>query len=393
MKRSLLYYFSYPGVLIFLLLYCKSGGQNKANANTKAPKKKADTIIVANLLFAGDIMMHMPQIDAAYNDSAKKYDLSTVFSRVNTYIKGADFAVANLETTFGGLPYTGYPQFSSPDTLAWFIRQAGFDLLVTSNNHAADRGGKGISRTIDVLDGYDIGHTGTFKDSNERQNNSPYIYSQSIQTTKGEVLSSFKIAFLNYTYGTNGLTVPAPLIINYIDTAVISRDIQDARKKADAVVVIYHWGIEYQREPNEEQVKLAKFTLEKGATFIIGSHPHVLQPVVWQKYGSGRDSGLVAYSMGNFISNQRDRYKDGAMMLTVQVSKNLKTGKVQVKDPQFIPTWVYIQPDPKRYFILPGTTASDTSNFVVPDQKETFLQSLKDTREHIENGAIKEAGK
>src|SRR5690606_33958239 len=164
-----------------------------------------------SLLFAGDIMGHDSQIASAFDPDTKTYDYTSCFARMRPYIQSADIAFGNLEVTLAGPPYKGYPQFSSPDELAVTLKNVGMDVLVTANNHSLDRGKKGLERTIMMLDSLGILHTGTFRDTVERMNDYPLFVEK----------NGFNLALLNYTYGTNGIRVTKPNVINMIDTAVI----------------------------------------------------------------------------------------------------------------------------------------------------------------------------
>lgn len=183
-----------------------------------AKSQEADSSSLT-LLFVGDVMGHSPQISSALNPLTGEYEYDSVFTRMKGVFSMADFTIANLEVTLGGEPYTGYPQFSSPDALVDGLINAGVNVLVTANNHSADRGAKGIQRTVETLDRKGIIHTGTFSDSSDRLKNNPLILEK----------NGMRIALLNYTYGTNGLPVPAPCIVNKIDTLVIIRDIAMTR--------------------------------------------------------------------------------------------------------------------------------------------------------------------
>ena len=156
--------------------------------------KIADTFDTITLVFGGDLMGHGPQIQAAKIDSTDSYDYKPGFHFLQKSIQTADFAVANLEVTLAGPPYKGYPQFSSPDDYALNMKQLGFDLLVTANNHSQDGGKRGLLRTLHVLDSFKLDHTGTFADTAEFEREYPYITE----------INGLKIAILNYTYGTNG---------------------------------------------------------------------------------------------------------------------------------------------------------------------------------------------
>ncbi|MBX2894605.1 MAG: CapA family protein [Cyclobacteriaceae bacterium] len=261
-----------------------------------------------SFVFVGDIMQHDSNIAAAYDPVSKRYDYSTCFEYVAPIIRTADLAIGNLELTLAGSPYKGYPQFSAPDALAIELKRIGFDVLVTANNHSVDRRKKGVERTIRVLDSLGILHTGTFVDSTARASTYPLIIEK-----KG-----FRLSLLNYTYGTNGIPVTRPNIVNLIDTVQLKLDMAQARtQKTDAIIVFMHWGDEYQPLPNSTQKKLAKILFREGARLVIGAHPHVVQPMEWNKE---RDQ-LIVYSLGNFISGQRPRYRDGGALLWVDLQK------------------------------------------------------------------------
>ena len=284
-----------------------------------------------SLLFIGDIMGHGPQITSAFDKTTNKYDYDNCFKYVKDEISDADYTIANLEITLAGPPYTGYPQFSSPDELAVACKNAGMDILVTSNNHSCDRGGAGIIRTIWVLDSIKMMHTGTFKDSINRKENHPLIIEQ----------DCFRIAILNYTYGTNGLPYPKPTIVNVIDKELIAADMAIAKSKnVDKIIVVTHWGDEYQTDAGTWQINMGKYIFEQGADIIVGAHPHVLQKMVWEKQidDSGKEN-LIVYSLGSYISNQRDRKKVGGAMFRLTLKK--EKGKTSIKDSGYILSWVY----------------------------------------------------
>ena len=262
------------------------------------------------LLFAGDLMQHQAQIDAARTPEGG-YDYSDCFSLVKEKIQAADIAIGNLEVTLGGRPYRGYPAFSAPDEYLFAIRDAGFDVLLTANNHCLDRGRKGLERTIHLLDSLQIPYAGTYRHAAERQTRYPLLLEK-----KG-----FRIALLNYTYDTNGVKVTAPNVVNYIDKEQMAADIRAAQAlRPDAIIACMHWGVEYQSLPNKEQRTLADWLLAQGVTHIIGSHPHVIQPMELRKNGTHRH--VVVYSLGNFISNMSAPNTDGGVMVTLELKKH-----------------------------------------------------------------------
>jgi poly-gamma-glutamate synthesis protein (capsule biosynthesis protein) len=261
-----------------------------------------------SLLFLGDIMQHDSQIAAAFNATTGKYDYTECFEHVKPVFESADLTIGNLELSLGGAPYKGYPNFSAPDELLDALIWSGVDVLVTANNHCLDRGKKGLQRTIAALDTLGVPHTGTFVDSTHRASTYPLLVEQ-----KG-----IRISLLNYTYGTNGIPVTKPNIVNYIDTALIASDIVKAKEqRPDLIVTVFHWGDEYQRLPNKSQKNLAEFCFKRGVKLVIGAHPHVVQPMEWRK----EKDQLVVYSLGNFVSGQTSRYKNGGAMLFVELNK------------------------------------------------------------------------
>ncbi|MBN1158564.1 MAG: CapA family protein [Bacteroidales bacterium] len=329
------------------------------------------------LLFAGDVMGHDAQINVAWDARLNSYNFEPVFRYISGYIQVADIAVVNLEVTLAGPPYKGYPEFSSPDELAHAARDAGFDVFLQANNHALDRGQNGFKRTIAVLDSLNVLHTGTFLNETDRQKNHPLILEK----------NSIRIALLNYTYGTNGLVIPEPFIINRIDTLQIREDIEKAKRASpDFIVIAIHWGNEYERFENQSQRDLAQFMLNCGADAVIGSHPHVVQPV--QLFYSNDTSGhnIVAYSLGNFVSNQRDHYRDGGIVFEIVLEKT--AGKTHVKDYSYLPYWVYREDLTERsaFYVLPVSYFENCESLFNLKEYDQYkiTRFAGDTRTHLE---------
>lgn len=320
-----------------------------------------------SLLFTGDIMQHDSNIATAFDPISKRYDYSACFEYVAPIIRTADLAIGNLELTLAGSPYKGYPQFSAPDALAVELKRIGFDVLVTANNHSVDRRKKGVERTIRILDSLQILHTGTFVDSTARANTYPLIVEK----------NGFRLSLLNYTYGTNGIPITKPNIVNLIDTVQIKLDLAQAREQnTDAIIVFMHWGAEYQSLPNAEQKRLTKLCFREGARLVIGAHPHVLQPMEWNKE---RDQ-LVVYSLGNFVSGQRPRYRDGGAMLWVDLQKvvNDSVANTSIHNAEYELEWVQKSTEfvmrPLRYFdgdtvLVKGKLARDAMQLFAKDSR------------------------
>lgn len=289
------------------------------------------------LLFTGDIMGHIPQINSAEVVHNKKYNYTPCFQYVKPLLEQADLAIGNLELTLPGKPpYTGYPMFRSPDDLATALKEAGYDILVTANNHADDSHGAGVVHTIEVLRDLGLQQTGTFKNPHERSSFYPLMVYK-----KG-----FKLAILNCTYGTNGMPTDAPTIVNMIDTLQIKADLEEARaRKPHFIIAFMHWGIEYQLQENEEQRSIARFLIRNGADLVIGSHPHVVQPIRIEGVampGNVRREAIVVYSLGNFISSQTQPNTDGGIMFQLDLLKPKGSAAVRIGQYGMIPVWRYI---------------------------------------------------
>lgn len=316
------------------------------------------------LLFAGDIMGHTPQIRSAELVPDKAYDYRPCFRYVRPLVEWADIAIGNLELTLPGKPpYTGYPMFRSPDALAEALKDAGFDVLVTANNHSNDARGAGVTTTIETLRRLNFMQTGTFKDANERAALYPLMLYK----------NGFKIALLNYTYGTNGIPTEAPTIVNLLDTVQIRKDLEEARaRKPHFIIVVAHWGLEYQLSENPEQRAMAQFMIRHGADMIIGAHPHVVQPVKRETVdlpdGSSKEA-LVVYSLGNFISNQQKPHTDGGTLFAVELLHHKGVPRAECGRYGIIPVYRYIhKPDEGKatYYVVPDPLPADNAAGVPP---------------------------
>ena len=338
-----------------------------------------DSVLTAELCFVGDLMCHSTQFNYA-KIGVDTFDFTGVYREVKQYLSAADLTVGNLETVIAGKNkgYSGYPYFNAPDDYIYALKDAGFDLLITANNHALDQGWEGVERTIEVINEYKIHRTGTFLSQEDRD--SLRIFQ----------INSIKIAILAYSENTNGLPIPKgkDFVINLIDEELIKRDIDKAREKnVDVVLVHLHYGPEYNREPSDYQKQIVQKIIELGADIIIGGHPHVVQPVDFFITNNTKlDSGFAAYSLGNFISNQRWRYSDAGIILNIQISKNKFTDSVYISEVNYLPTWVFRgQTDfGREYIILPSHNSDDSTYYYLTDQdKKLMKESFSDTKEII----------
>ncbi|WP_246096088.1 CapA family protein [Paenibacillus sinopodophylli] len=299
----------------------------------------------------GDVMMHKPQLPGAYDKKTKRFDFNPFFAHVKPILAQGDFVIANLETPMAGadLGYSGYPLFNAPEELGEALKAAGFNLITNANNHSLDQGEVGILRTLDSLKTVGLPSTGTAASQDEADN--------LLLTEKNGIV----MGLLAYTYGTNGIKIPEgkPYLVSLIDEEKIKADMHRLREAgADFITVSLHFGTEYQITPNDEQKRLARSLVAAGADIIAGSHPHVIQPyeVIETTDENGHaKKGLIIYSMGNFISNQRGDSKDYGVIFKVNIRKNMTDGSVDIIDVESIPTWVHrYKPDQSyRYRVLP----------------------------------------
>ena len=307
------------------------------------------------IIFAGDLMGHGGQIKAALTEDGK-YDYTPCFKFIAPYLQSANLAIANFELTLAGPPYKGYPQFSSPDQLLVDASNAGFDIFTTVNNHCMDGGKKGFMRTLQVFDSLGVPHLGTYRNAEESEKNHPMMVER----------NGFKLGLVTYTYGTNGLPVPDPLVVNMIDTMQMKADLARAKELgAEYTIALIHWGEEYQTKANAEQEMLAKLLLENGADIVIGGHPHVVQNATMDALPQNDIAPqIVVYSMGNLVSNQRDINTDGGIMIELTLRRNTQTlkhsGNQTIEQKcSYMPYWVYRgeYEGLYQYYILPSNDA------------------------------------
>lgn len=320
----------------------EENGQEIADQNTEANQEdqedqKLNTVKIKTF---GDIMAHLAQIQYAYNKGGGTYDFSDSFAYVSDYISDADISIGNYETTTNpNLAYAGFPRFNAPKEYLEAIKDAGFDVLSTANNHSLDTEVEGLFTTIEAMDELGIDHVGSKKSGQSR-----ILYKN---------VNGIKLAFLAYTYGANGLVdlvqvreeIPE---LNYLHPEEIQSDIEEAKENgADFVIVYPHWGIEYHSDPSADQVELGREMIEWGADLVIGNHPHVVEPYEYYEASDGR-TGFIAYALGNFISfqnleNNNDIRTEQAVSYEIDLAKNPKNGSTSIENIEAHPIWVGVK--------------------------------------------------
>ena len=341
LKKFLLFILLFLIFVLCLLALIKSDFFNSTNViqdssvESETVEEKIEPINFT-MTAIGDTLCHNTQYWDAYNSSTKQYDFSYVYDDIKDYTSSTDITIGSLETTFAGEDrgYSNYPVFNSPDSLATGLKDIGVDVISLAGNHALDYGYSGICRTIDVLDNVGISHLGTYKSAEDQDK-------ILIKDVKG-----VKIAFINYTYGTNGIPVPSdkPYCLNLIDKDLISKQIKQAKEQnVDMIVACMHWGTEYKTSANDEQKELADFLFKSGFDIILGNHPHVLEPMekktITLDDGSTKDV-FVVYALGNFTADQRAEITRDSAILNLDITKD-SDGKILINKVSYVPIYMY----------------------------------------------------
>ena len=361
---------------------------------TEVPTEEAPQLVsTATVLSTGDILMHGKVINSGKQDDGS-YNFDSIFQYVKSYSQAADFSVANLETTLcgtdNGYAYAGNPKFNCPDAIVDSLKGAGFDMLLTANNHADDTSLVGYKRTLNVVREKGLDTLGTYLSADE-------------QKWTIEEVNGIKIGMVCYTYSDGFSQNGYPLlnynevgengILNYFTYDKLSefytqlQGYLDEMKAAgaEATVVYLHWGEEYKWKtgegPNANQTAMAQKLCDMGVDVIVGGHPHVVQPVDLLTSGTDAEhKTIVLYSMGNAVSNQRKEemqqseptgHTEDGVLFCVTFAK-YSDGSVCVDSAELIPTWVNMHANSgaTEYNILPleeSTAAQWQAQFGLTD--------------------------
>lgn len=329
-------------------------------------------------------MCHTTNFNAAYQKATRTYDFSPVFANIAKYITKADIAIGNLETTFAGEDrgYTGYPTFNSPASLGQALKNIGIDVLSTANNHSLDKGYTGVVSTLDALDEMGIEHMGTARSEEEQDK----ILIKDV--------NGIKIAFLSFTYGTNGIPVPAgkEYCVNLIEEELILEQISLAKEQnVDLICASLHWGIEYSQKQSSDQEDLANYLFQKGVDIIIGNHAHVVEPmekkIITLEDGTEKEV-FVVYALGNFISGQTIAHTKSTAILDMQIRKNGETGKISIDSVDYTPVYCYDKGSgtTNRYELIDIRSAiAEYENGNTQNSSAKLYQTLKSELTNIEN--------
>ena len=320
-----------------------------------------------SLSAVGDILIH----ERVYKDAqtTEGYDFNPMLQTVAPFMEQADITVANSESIIGGseIGLSTYPAFNSPYEVGDALKKAGVDVVTLANNHTLDRGLPAIENAIRYWDQIGLVHAGSYLSADER--------SEIALMTRNDIIFSF----LSYTYGTNGIQTPAgkDFLVNRIDPSIIHQDLKRAREISDVVILNLHFGEEYQKMPNAEQIELAHFSAENGADIILGHHPHVLQPPQWIDTADGRKA-FVVYSLGNFLSgqNELDRQIGAILHLDIEKKMTADLSTVTIQNPAFTTTFVRSS-NAKDYHVDLLKNVDPGLNAATKDHLSTWIEDLQ----------------
>lgn len=389
-------------ILLFSNLFLT--GCNFQKNDTVKGETHDNTKTSVTISAVGDVMIHDSQLQAQYNEISDDYSFHNNFLYIKPYIKSTDLSFVNLETTLSGEPYTAYPFFNSPDSIITALKDTGFNVISTVNNHTADTGTDGIIRTIDVIKQHDLDYVGTKQTEKQKD----YLIKE---------VNGIKLGIISYSYGEiddgrkylNGVPVPQELTdyINIFDPSDLETSFEEIKVKlnalkkenVDSIIFLVHWGDEYMRQPNTTQIELAQLLCDEGVQIILGSHPHVVQPMDILTSSDGINETFVAYSMGNILSNQREEilqqsYTEDGVIPFIEIEKDMLTNTTSIKKIQYLPTWVYKYQDAENerfvYEILPLLNDKNLfSKIHLTDNLVTRLEkSYNDTTQMVQNDKI-----
>ncbi len=360
--------------LFFLLFFSTTLFSQILNPNSLFPEDSLNSKLT--LTFVGDLMCHGPQINSAFIEETNTYEFTSVYENVKGLLSQSDITFGNLETVTAGkkIKYQGYPTFNTPDEFVYELKATGFDYLFTTNNHAIDQSELGVRRTLEIIKKAGITSIGSQKKGEKRY--------QIIEK------NGIKLGILAATYGTNGFSLPknSEWEVNEISKKFLKEELGELKKKnLDVILVYFHFGNEYEKSPSSYQKEFVNFAFDNGADIVIGSHPHVLQPIVFTSK-SKLENGFVAFSLGNFISNQQWRFSDSGVILNFSIVKNNKTNITYVEDLYYIPTWVYKGKTDKKevdFLIIPEL---QENSLIFDSEKIKLMEQSFDDSKRILSG-------
>ena len=394
-------HFVYSGLILSssMFLYGCSNMINPSQIEESNTENIEDRTNKLTISAVGDVMIHNSQLIAQKQDNGS-YDFYNNFRLIKKYIENTDLSIANLETTINkNKKISSYPSFNSPEEILDTLKDTGFDIISTINNHSLDTGQSGIPSTINEIKDRGLDYVGTRLSDSDRR----HIVKE---------INNIKIGISSFSYADetksnsylNGIpSGNSRNLLNTIDKSSVSKSFETIKKEIDLmkengcelIILNMHWGEEYYQEPSSYQRELAKLLINEGVDIIFGSHPHVVQPIETITSDDGTHSGVVFYSLGNIISNQQEEEmgfskSENGLLPIIDLEKI--DGEVKLTNIQYIPTWVSRKtidgPKKFEYTIVPLTGNLETLAINEGFSLQDLQNSLNDTVKVVNNNSI-----
>ena len=391
--------FCIPKIQILLSDKDKENSTETVGQEIIEPEEVKENINTIEIAATGDILIHKEILETQYDLENDSYDFKNTLQYVKEYLSNVDLTISNLEGTLSGVEnygFSGYPSFNAPDELADAMKWAGIDVVNNMNNHSLDRDIRGFYRTREVLEerGFDI--IGTRSSADDKR----YIIKDVNGINVGIISYSYTMTAEGGVRGLNGIPISSEVypLMNTFREDSLEEDFKNMREEiekmksdgAEVIIFYMHWGDEYELEPNETQLEIAKFLANNGVDVIFATHPHSLQPIDVIKSDDGLHETSVIYSMGNFLSSQRTErienpYTEDGVIVFVKINKNEDTGEIKVEYPTYIPTWVnwYGKEDKLFYEVVPATI--DDAAYLNDAGKSRVVESFNRSKDIIES--------
>ena len=391
--------FCIPKIQILLSDKDKENSTETVGQEIIEPEEEKENINTIEIAATGDILIHKEILETQYDLENDSYDFKNTLQYVKEYLSNVDLTISNLEGTLSGVEnygFSGYPSFNAPDELADAMKWAGIDVVNNMNNHSLDRDIRGFYRTREVLEerGFDI--IGTRSSADDKR----YIIKDVNGINVGIISYSYTMTAEGGVRGLNGIPISSEVysLMNTFREDSLEEDFKNMREEiekmksdgAEVIIFYMHWGDEYELEPNETQLEIAKFLANNGVDVIFATHPHSLQPIDVIKSDDGLHETSVIYSMGNFLSSQRTErienpYTEDGVIVFVKINKNEDTGEIKVEYPTYIPTWVnwYGKEDKLFYEVVPATI--DDAAYLNDAGKSRVVESFNRSKDIIES--------
>lgn len=317
---------------ILMLFVCLCGCSDKEDEKEKEPVNTTVKDVVVSFKGVGDNLIH----DTIYLDALQEdgtYDFTGMYKSVKKDMKDADIAFINQETMLGGveLGLSGYPTFNSPTEIAKNLKSTGFNLVNLATNHSMDKYQRGINNTLDA-----------FRNAKGMVFDGIYDSQEAFDTIPTFEVNGITFSFLAYTYGTNGIPAENSYSVSYFDEARISQDVKEAKEISDVVIVSAHWGDENSFTPNAFQKSYAQLFADLGVDVVIGTHPHVIQPIEWVEGVEGNKT-LVVYSLGNFIGGMLTTNNAINGMIEFDFVQDHETKEISVENVNWVPMIIHFE--------------------------------------------------